>query len=47
MIPATAFNILIIISIILAICGIVRPAWPCTAVAVLLVAITVLVGKGA
>ena len=37
--------ILCIISIILAVAGIVKPNWPCTSVAVLLLAVALLIGK--
>jgi len=43
---AAAFQILVVIALILAICGIMKPAWPCTAVAVLLIGVAVLIGKG-
>jgi len=45
MLDQTAFSILIIIAIILAVVGLVKPSWQTTSVAVLLVAIAVLVGK--
>lgn len=46
MMNATAFQILIVIALILAIAGIVKPAWLCTSVAVLLIGVAVLIGKG-
>ncbi len=45
MMDPTAFTILIVAAIILAIVGLVKPAWPVTQVAVLLVAVAVLIGK--
>ena len=45
MLDTTAFSILIIIAIVLAVIGLVKPSWPVTSVAVLLVAVAVLVGK--
>lgn len=42
----TAFNILVVLSIILAVVGLVKPQWLTTAVAVLLLAIAVLIGPG-
>lgn len=41
----SAQSILAIIAIILAVVGIIRPAWPCVSVAVLLLAIAFLIGK--
>ena len=41
----TAFNILIVISIILSIAGIIKPQWTLIAVAILLIGIEVLIGK--
>lgn len=41
----TAFNVLVIIALVLAIAGIIRPQWPCVAVAMLLVCVALLVAK--
>jgi hypothetical protein len=41
----TPFNILVVLSIVLSVAGIIKPQWPLVAVAVLLLAIAVLVGK--
>jgi len=41
----TAFVILVVLSIVMAILGIVRPAWPLVAVGLLLLAIAVLIGR--
>lgn len=41
----SAFNILVIISLILSIAGIIKPQWPLVAVAVLLLGVAVLIGK--
>jgi len=42
---ASAFNILVVISLILSVAGIIKPQWPLVAVAVLLLCVAVLVGK--
>ncbi len=43
---ASAFSILVVLAIILAILGLVKPTWPLVAVGLLLLAIAVLIGKG-
>jgi hypothetical protein len=41
----TAFNVLCVIALVLAIAGLIKPQWPCVAVAVLLVCVALLVAK--
>lgn len=41
----TPFNILVVTAIILSIVSLIKPAWPMTPVAVLLLGIAILVGK--
>lgn len=41
--PTNATSILATVAIVLAIVGIVKPAWPCTAVAVILVSVALLI----
>lgn len=41
----TAFNILVIIALILSIVGIIKPTWPLIPVAVILVCVALLVGR--
>jgi hypothetical protein len=41
----SAFTILVVLSIVLAILGLVKPTWPLVAVGLLLLAIAVLIGK--
>ena len=45
MISATAFNILVGIAVVLAVIGIIKPAWQLTSVAVLLMGVAVLAAK--
>ena len=40
-----AFTILIIIAIILAVVALIRPAWPLTPIAVLLIGVALLIGR--
>lgn len=40
-----AFNILIIIALILAVIGIIKPAWPLMPVSVILICAALLIGK--
>ncbi len=42
---ATPFSILIGVAIVLSIIALIKPAWPLTPVAVLLIGVTLLVGK--
>ena len=41
----TPFNILVVIALILAVAGLVRPQWPFVAVSALLVCVALLIGK--
>jgi hypothetical protein len=41
----TAFNILVIVAMVLAIVSLIKPAWPLCPVAVLLIAVALLIGK--
>lgn len=38
----TPTNVLATVALVLAVVGIIRPAWPCTAVAVILLAVAVM-----
>lgn len=42
----SAFNILVIVALILSIIGIIKPTWPIVAVALLLVCVALLVSGG-
>lgn len=41
----TPFNILVIIALILAVVGIIKPAWPLVPVSVILICAALLIGK--
>lgn len=41
----TTFNILILVSALLAVVGMIKPTWPLIAIAVFLIAVALLVGK--
>lgn len=43
--PLTAFNVCVVIALILAVAGIIKPQWPCVAVSVLLICVALLAGK--
>jgi hypothetical protein len=42
----TAYNILVVIALVLAIIGLIKPSWPLVPVAVVLVCVALLIPKG-